>query len=91
MRPSIEYVTCERLGENSHSGQWKFPRGYKEHNIVCLYDHVVNPYGPVCDDFIEDMSEKYFDETVDVSFFQEIKNLPLTVNHRPSPLRLDWK
>ena len=74
MLPSVGYVTCERYGENSHGGEWKFPKGFKEHKIVCLDANEVNPYGPVCDDFIEDMSEKYFDETVDVSFFQEVSN-----------------
>ena len=74
MLPSVGYVACERYGENSHGGEWKFPKGFKEHKIVCLDANEVNPYGPVCDDFIEDMSEKYFDETVDVSFFQEVSN-----------------
>ena len=75
MLPSVGYVTCERYGENNHGGEWKFPKGFKEHKIVCLDANEVNPYGPVCDDFIEDMSEKYFDETVDVSFFSRGQQL----------------
>ena len=72
MRPSVKYVTCERFELNAHTGKWKFPRGFREHEIICLDANEENPYGPPCEDFIADMSEKYFDETVDVSVSQEI-------------------
>ena len=72
MRPSVKYVTCERFELNAHAGKWKFPQGFREHEIICLDAKEKNPYGPPCEDFIADMSEKYFDETVGVSFSQGI-------------------
>ena len=65
MKPSADYVTCERDSVNDYTGKWKFPKGVREHEIVCLESNAENPYEkPVC----KDLSKKYFDETVDVSF-----------------------
>ena len=65
MKPSVDHVTCKRTYENNNHGQWKFPTDVREHEIVCLEADEKNPYViKQC----EDLKEKYYDETVNVSF-----------------------
>ena len=61
LKPSVDYVTCERYGR-SHKGEWKHPTGVeRSHNvfegIICLE--------PKC----QDLNEKFYDDTVNVSLF----------------------
>ena len=56
--PSVDYVTCEPLGESTHRGIWRYPA-----------DANVPPAGIFCGKpLCKDLSENYYDETVDVSF-----------------------
>ena len=64
-RDETQCVTCKRTYENNNHGQWTFPSDVREHEIVCLEAHEKNPYViKQC----EDLKEKYYDETVNVSF-----------------------
>ena len=90
LRPSVDYVTCEKnqeLANNWIDGEWRFPAGVKPHRIKCLKDHDFdeNPITttestpetrpspePTSEStqklLCEDLSDLFFDETVDVSF-----------------------
>ena len=68
MKPSVEFLTCERNNGSALYGSWKFPSDVRKHGIVCLEPHQQNPYKlsykkPKC----ENLNEKFFDETVNVS------------------------
>ena len=66
MKPSVDYVTCKRTYDDNNPGQWKFPADVREHGIVCLKADEKNPFViQQC----KDLKEKYYDETVNASFF----------------------
>ena len=42
LKPSVDYVTCEKSPEITNSfinGEWRFPAGVEPHRIKCLEDH----------------------------------------------------
>ena len=72
MVPSVDYITCElkwpvygpygETGYGRHRGIWKDPIGREQ-----FIDHID---GIICMKLkCEDLNENFFDETVDVSFF----------------------
>ena len=73
MKPSVDYLICQRYNHNSHgyNGYWTYPADFIHHKIVCLEDHEENPYyiGPNNKQKCKDLNEKYFDNTVDVSWY----------------------
>ena len=73
--PSVDYITCELdTGKESfngvmqytHKGRWKDPMG-REQFIMNQFENIdgIICLKPKC----EDLNEKFFDETVDVSSF----------------------
>ena len=74
MKPSVDYLICQRYDGNSqgYNGYWTYPTDVIYHKIVCLEDHEENPYyiGPdiISKPKCKDLDEKYFDDTVDVSW-----------------------
>ena len=79
MKPSADYVTCERFTYEccGYGGKWKYPPGVKKHKISCLKvdegtdpDPTVSTTPPPMNKICSDLTAKYYDETIDVSSFQ---------------------
>ena len=83
MKPSADYVTCERKAEATdyYTGEWKFPPGVEPHGIFCLKGYDEKPQTPkptkeptleptlvtATDLLCEVLNDEYYDETVEVS------------------------
>ena len=72
MKPSADYVTCERYTYEccGYGGKWKYPPGVKKHKINCLKDDDIdesNPTPEPIEKFCDDLTDQYYDDTVDVT------------------------
>ena len=72
MKPTADFVTCERLTYEccGFGGKWKYPAGVKKHKISCVEVDGIDEEIPTAEPtnkLCEDLTNQYYDDTVDVT------------------------